>query len=169
MENQINKHDQVSVASEQTHDDPLDLCIDQQVGRNLRQICMTRLATFTFYGRILGLHDKASFLIWIIELRPDSWVLCDLSEAMRSLRKKNFYVKMIRNSGRILNACVAKCLFKMWLMVWQGQTVLLICGDHIIMIYLIVSRKTIMYIICIIMCVMNISNRRPVCRQNIKK
>ena len=34
-----------------------------------------------------------------------------------SLRKdslaKNFYVKMIRNSGRRLNACVAKCLFQM--------------------------------------------------------
>ena len=30
-----------------------------------------------------------------------------------------------------------------------------ICGDHIIMIYLIVSRKTIMYMICIITCVMN--------------
>ena len=24
---------------------------------------MTRLAIFTFYGRTLGLHDKASFLI----------------------------------------------------------------------------------------------------------
>ena len=37
------------------------MILTAQVGRNLRQICMTRLATFTFYGRTLGLHDKASF------------------------------------------------------------------------------------------------------------
>ena len=39
------------------------MILTAQVGQNLRQICMTRLATFIFYGRTLGLHDKASFLI----------------------------------------------------------------------------------------------------------
>ena len=60
------------------------IILTAQVGRNLRQIYMTTcLATFTFYGRTLGLHDKASCLICRIELRPDLRVRCDLFIAMR--------------------------------------------------------------------------------------
>ena len=37
------------------------MILTAQVGRNLRQIYMTYLVTFTFYGRTLGLHAKVSF------------------------------------------------------------------------------------------------------------